>query len=130
MDDHDLEFTNPEGGAITDDVDVRLIEECQVDTRGHDVPRLVGCGQVIPAGHVVVMDVRFGDMGHREAVLDDELVDAIGVALRIDDHGMETVVDDVAAIPQTRGIDDDDLDGIRLTHAPHPCCSYVIDILS
>ena len=76
------------------------------------------------------MDVRFGDMGHREAVLDDELVDAIGVALRIDDHGMETVVDDVAAIPQTRGIDDDDLDGIRLTHASHPCCLYAIDTIS
>ena len=52
------------------------------------------------------MDVRLGDMGHREAVFDDEFVDAIGIALRIDNHGMETVVDDVAAIPQPRGIDD------------------------
>jgi hypothetical protein len=45
------------------------------------------------------MDVRLGYMGNREAVLGDELVDAIGVALRIDDHGMETVVDNVSAIP-------------------------------
>ena len=129
MDDCDLEFTHTEGGAIADDIDVRLIEECQVDARGHDVPRLVGCGQVIPAGYVVVMDVCFGDMGHREAMFADELVNAIGVALRIDDHGMETVVDDVAAIPQPRGINDDDLDGVRLAHASHPCCLCVIDTL-
>ena len=129
MDNGDLEFTHTEGGAIADGVDVRLIEVCQVDARRHDVRRLVDCGQVIPTGHVVVVDVRLGYMGHRKAVLVDELVDAIGVALRIDDHGVETVVDDVSAIPQPRGINDDDLDGVRLAHASHPCCLCVIDTL-
>ena len=74
------------------------------------------------AGDVVVVDVGLQHVGDAQAPLLGEVGDAVGVALGVDDHGDLAVGDEVAAVPQGRGLDGEDVD--------HGCsCLVVVELV-
>ena len=76
-------------------------------------------GQRQPAGDIVVVDVGFEDVGDPHTCGSSELQDPVDVALRVDHQRDPPVVDQVAAVPQGRGLDRED-DGGRCVRR-RPC---------
>ena len=77
---------------------------------GEEVVRAPSSGEVEPARDIVVVDVGLGHERAAEPVGREQSLDAIEVALRIDDDRGRTVVGDVAAVPELGGLDDFDVD--------------------
>ena len=101
-----------EGVAV---VDRRRLEP-ELDTAGDDVRRAVLAGELEAAGDVVVVDVGLRDMRHGQPVLGEQVLHAVDIALGIDDQRRLPIVDDVAAIPQPGGIEDEDVRGSGAGH--------------
>ena len=80
--------------------------------RGVDeIAGAVGAGQDQPAGDVVIVHVRFGHVRDGYPGVTGGRLDAVRVALRVDRQRHRAVVDQVAAVPELRGLDDDDFHG-------------------
>ena len=76
-----------------------------------EIAGAVGAGQDQPAGDVVIVHVRFGHVRDGYPGVTGGRLDAVRVALRVDRQRHRAVVDQVAAVPELRGLDDDDFHG-------------------
>ncbi len=84
------------------------------------IGNVIGCVDVVgragdlrkgqSAGDVVVVDVGLEDVGDEYTRRADELEHAVDVTLRVDHERDLAVMDEVAAVPQGRGLDGDDGD--------------------
>jgi len=80
-----------------------------------------GC-ELVAAGDVVVVDVGLDHHLQPQATPGQQRVDAVDVALRVDDHRDGTVVREVAAVPELLGGDHFDIQ-----HADPPSkCPYIL----
>jgi len=80
-------------------------------------------GERQPAGDIVVVDVGFEDVGDPDTSGSSEIQDPVDVALRVDDQRDPPVVDQVAAVPQSRRVDREDDGGrcVRLRRGGVAC---------
>ena len=101
----DRQRTDPDGLPVRD----RLPLEVNRVRGVHEVARAVRPGQFEPAGEVVVVDVGLGDVGDGDAGVAGGCLDAVRVPLRVDDQRHGAVMDEVAAVPELGGLDDDDV---------------------
>jgi hypothetical protein len=120
MHDTHIEITHPELGSFANGLDVLVTEIGKLDVRRNHVSGAVLLGELVAAVYVVVVDVCLAHVGNGESVFGDERFDPIGVALRIDDEGVDAVVNDVPAIPEPGGVDDDDVRCAACTHEELP----------
>jgi len=94
---------------IADLDDLAVTDRCAVEgdlVVGVDqVRRSRGPCQRDATGDVVVVDVGLEDMSQPNAVVPDDLQDAVDVALRVDDERHLAVVDEIAAVAERRCFD-------------------------
>ncbi len=81
---------------------------------GHEVGHPAAAGQLETTTDVVVVGVRLGHCGEDHAALGQHGVDAVEVALRVDNQRASPVVDDVAAVAQVGRLDDGDGQSVAL----------------
>ena len=60
------------------------------------------------------MDVGLGDVGDGDAGVAGGRIDAVRVPLRVDDQRHGAVMDEVTAVPELGGLDDNDVHGSLL----------------
>ena len=83
--------------------------EVDVHPLRDDILGLRPTGEFEAPAHVVVVEVGLEDVGCAPPVPVKDFLDAIDVALRIDDDGGRSAADDVTAIAEVRSVDRDDL---------------------
>lgn len=104
----DVQASHPEPVAISD----RVVVEAQRFGLGMDVGRPGHPNQHEATAHVVVVEVGLGDVADANAGVLHRRQNPVEIALRVDHQRVGAVVDDVAAIPERRGLDDDHLHGL------------------